>query len=86
MVLKKPLVTLALAGGAFGLSMGISYAVASAATGGSTNTNVPSTTVSTSSTSPSTSTPSTTTPNHPCPNMGGSQAPTGAGSGGPAAG
>ena len=81
MVLKKPLVTLALAGGAFGLSMGISYAVASAATGGSTNTTVPSTSASTSSTSPS-----TTTPKHPCPNMGGSQAPTGAGSGGPTAG
>ncbi len=38
MVLRKPLVTLALAGGAFGLSMGIGYAVASAATGGSTST------------------------------------------------
>jgi hypothetical protein len=87
MVLRKPLATLALAGGAFGLSMGIGYAVASATTGASTTsastastgaTNV-STTGPTSSSSSSGST-STTTPTHPCPNMGGSGAPQGSGS------
>jgi hypothetical protein len=64
MVLRKPLVTLALAGGAFGLSMGIGYAVASAATSGSTTASSSSATVSSSSAT------STTTPSHPCPNMG----------------
>jgi hypothetical protein len=81
MVLRKPLATLALAGGAFGLSMGIGYTVASAATGGSTSTGGSSTTVPSSSSSPS-STPSTTAPKHTCPNMGGSQGPPGAGSAG----
>lgn len=60
MKLRRPLTTLALAGGAFGLSMGIGLAVASAAT-----TNHPTTTVPSSSGSTSTTT-------HPCPNMGGS--------------
>jgi hypothetical protein len=60
MKLRRPLITLALAGGAFGLTMGIGLAVASAAT-----TNHPTTTVPSSSGSTSTTT-------HPCPNMGGS--------------
>ena len=60
MKLWRPLITLALAGGAFGLTMGIGLAVASAAT-----TNHPTTTVPSSSGSTSTTT-------HPCPNMGGS--------------
>ena len=81
MVLRKPLVTLALAGGAFGLSMGIGYAAASAATGGNPSTTVPSTSSSSSSTSPS-----TTTPKHPCPNMGGAPGPSGTSSGGTTAG
>ena len=60
MKLRRPLTTVALAGGAFGLSMGIGFAVANAAT-----TNHPTTTVPSSSGSTSTTT-------HPCPNMGGS--------------
>ena len=83
MVLRKPLATLALAGGAFGLSMGIGYAVASAATGGSTSTGNSSTTVPSSSPS---SSPSTTAPKHTCPNMGGSQGPPGAGRASPTTG
>ena len=60
MKFRKPLTTLALAGGTVGLSMGIGLAVASAAT-----TNHPTTTVPSSSGSTSHAT-------HPCPNMGGS--------------
>jgi hypothetical protein len=69
MTIRKPLATLALAGGAFGLSMGIGYAAASAATtGGTTNTN-----------SSSSASPPATTPRPVCPNMGGAPGPSGSG-------
>ena len=69
MGLRKPLATLAMAGGAFGLSMGIGYTVASAATTGSTSNN---------QSSSSSGTP-TTAPTHVCPNMGGVPGPSSSG-------
>ena len=65
MKLKRPLTTLALAGGAVGLSMGVGLAVASAATTNHPTTSVPS------------SSESTSTTTHPCPNMGGSSGSSG---------
>ena len=59
MKLKNPLVTLALAGGAFGLSMGAGLAVASAATHNTPTTTAPS---SSSPSGPSSSSPSAVEP------------------------